>query len=107
MKPLHDMIHNYQKKSKERLLVWTDEGALAFNRIIAEISKNHKIFFPREDCPIILMTDTSDYGIGAYCYQLVDNVEQQVAFISKSLTTAQYKWAIIQKEAYSMFYACT
>jgi len=51
------------------------------------------------------MTDASDYGIGAYCYQLVDNVEQPVAFVSKSLTSAQYKWAIIQKEAYSMFYA--
>jgi hypothetical protein len=60
------------------------------------------MFFPREDCPIILMTDASDYGIGAYWYQLVDNVEQPV---SKSLASAQYKWAIIQKEAYSIFYA--
>jgi transposase InsO family protein len=105
MKPLHDMIHNYQKKTKGRLLVWNDAGALAFDKIIAEISKNHQMFFPREDCPIFLQTDASDYGIGAYCFQLVDNVEQPVAFVSKSLTAAQYKWAIIQKEAYSMFYA--
>ena len=61
------------------------------------------MFFPRDDCPIILMTDASDFGIGAYCYQLVDNVEQPVAFVSKSLTSTQYKWAIIQKEAYSIF----
>jgi transposase InsO family protein len=105
MKPLHDMIQNYQKKTRGRLLVWNDEGALAFDKIIAEISKNHQMFFPREDCPIFLQTDASDYGIGAYCFQLVDNVEQPVAFVSKSLTAAQYKWAIIQKEAYSMFYA--
>jgi transposase InsO family protein len=51
------------------------------------------------------MTDSSDYGIGAYCYQLVDNVEQPVAFVSKTLTTTQFKWAIIQKEAYAIFYA--
>jgi hypothetical protein len=105
MKPLHDMILNYQKKTRGRALVWTEEGITAFDRIIEEIAKNHKMFFPRDDCPIFLQTDASDYGIGAYCYQLVDNVEQPVAFVSKSLTAAQYKWAILQKEAYSMFYA--
>jgi transposase InsO family protein len=105
MKPLHDMILNYQKKTRGRALVWTEEGITAFDRIIEEVAKNHKMFFPRDDCPIFLMTDASDYGIGAYCYQLVDNVEQPVAFVSKSLTAAQYKWAILQKEAYSMFYA--
>jgi hypothetical protein len=53
-----------------------------FDRIIEEIAKNHKMFFPRDDCPIFLQTDASDYGIGAYCFQLVDNVEQPVAFVS-------------------------
>jgi transposase InsO family protein len=105
MKPLHDMIQNYQKKTRGRTLVWSEGGLIAFDRIIAEISKNHQMFFPREDCPIFLQTDASDYGIGAYCFQIVDNIEQPVAFVSKSLTATQYKWAIIQKEAYSMFYA--
>jgi hypothetical protein len=63
------------------------------------------MYFPREDCPIFLMTDACDYGIGAYCFQLVDNVEQSVALVSKSLNDTQYKWSIIQKEAYAIFYA--
>jgi transposase InsO family protein len=105
MKPLHEMIQNYQKKTRGRSLIWTPEGLLSFDKIISEIVKNNKMFFPREDCPIFLQTDASDYGIGAYCFQLVNNVEQPVAFISKSLTSTQYKWAIIQKEAYSIFYA--
>ena len=105
MKPLHDMISNYQKKIRARLLVWTEEGIKGFNDIIAEISKGHTIYFPREDCPIFLQTDASDYGIGAYCFQMVDNVEQPVAFVSKSLTATQIKWAIIQKEAFAIFYA--
>ena len=105
MKPLHDMIQNYEKKTKGRSLVWTEEGSEAFYKIITEIEKNHTMFFPREDCPIFLMTDASDFGIGAYCFQLVDNKEQPVAFVSKSLSVTQYKWAIIQKEAYSIYYA--
>ena len=75
MKPLHDMISNYQKKTRARLLVWTEEGIKGFNDIIAEISKCHILYFPRDDCPIFLQTDASDYGIGAYCFQMADNVE--------------------------------
>jgi hypothetical protein len=62
------------------------------------------MFFAREDCPIFLQTDSSDYGIGAYCFQLVDNAEQSVAFVSKTLSATQFKWAIVQKEAYTIFY---
>ena len=100
MKPLHNMIQNYQKKTKGRTLVWSEEGSIAFGRIIEEIEKNHRMFFPREDCPIFLQTDACDYGIGAYCFQLVDNEEQPVAFVSKSLSSTQFKWSIIQKEAF-------
>jgi hypothetical protein len=38
----------------------------------------------------------SDYGIGGYLYQIVDAKERPV--ISKSLTSTQLKWAIIQKK---------
>ena len=62
------------------------------------------MFFPREDCSIILMTDACDFGIGGYCYQLVDNKEQTVALVSKALNDTQYKWSILQKEAYAIFY---
>jgi hypothetical protein len=57
------------------------------------------MYFLREDCAIFLMTDTCDYRIGAYCFQLVDIVEQSVALVSKSLNDTQYKWSITQKEA--------
>ena len=105
MRELHNMILGYEKKTRGKTLVWTEEGTLAFLQIIKEIEKNHTMFFPRDDCPIFLQTDSSDYGIGAYCFQLVDNAEQPVAFVSKSLNSTQFKWAIIQKEAYAIFYA--
>ena len=54
LKPLHDMISNYQKKTRAKLLLWTVEGTKVFNDIIAEISKGHTMYFPREDCPIFV-----------------------------------------------------
>jgi hypothetical protein len=105
MEALHDMIRNYQKKTRSKALIWSEEGKKSFYQIIAEIEKGNTMYFPREDCPVFLMIDACDYGIGAYCFQLVDNAEQSVALVSKSLNDTQYKWSIIQKEAYAIFYA--
>ena len=57
--------------------------------------------------PIYLHTDASDYGVGAYRLQLADGQETPIAFVSKSLNKAQLLWAVIQKEAYAIFYSCT
>ena len=54
-----------------------------------------------------MLTDASDYGIGAYLYQLIDGTERPIDFISKSLSGPQLKWNTIQKEAYSIFYSVT
>ncbi len=63
MKPLHEMIKNYQKKTRGKAVVWSTEGSSAFLRIITEIEKVHTMYFPRADCPIFLMTDACAYGL--------------------------------------------
>jgi RNase H-like domain found in reverse transcriptase len=57
--------------------------------------------FINDTDPIYLHTDASDFGIGGYPFRLIDGKEVPVAFVSKSLTTVQLKWAVIQKEAFA------
>jgi hypothetical protein len=59
MKALYDMIRNYQKKTRSKALIWSEEGKKSFYQIKAEIGKGNTMYFPREDCPIFLMTDVS------------------------------------------------
>jgi transposase InsO family protein len=56
--------------------------------------------------PIFLHTDASDYEIGGYLFQVVDGKEHPIAFVSKCLSLAQLRWAVIQKEAYAIFFVC-
>ena len=51
------------------------------------------------------MTDTPDYGIGAYIFHIVDNKQLPILSVSKSLQGAQLIWSTIEKEAYAIFYA--
>ena len=55
--------------------------------------------------PIYLHADASDYGIGAYLFQIVDGKDQPIAFMSKSLSGAELRWSTIEKECYAIVYA--
>jgi len=77
-------IHENAIKSKQ--LKWTEEGVSQFNHIKDKVKQFPKLFFINKKDPVILYTDASDFGIGAYLAQVVDRVEQPVAFLSKSLS---------------------
>ena len=64
------------------------------------------MYFMSDTAPITLQSDASDYGVGGYLFQTVDGVNQPIAVVSKSLTSAQLRWSVIQKEAYGIYYSC-
>ena len=67
------------------LFIWTDAAADAFYKIKERIAESPLLYFIHDTVPPTLMTDASDYGIGGYLYQEVDEKKQLVALVSKSL----------------------
>ena len=103
--PLFKMIDH--SASKQTSLKWTPAGETAFTQIQKLIADSPTLYFAHPTAPIILMTDASDYGIGGYLFQVVNNTNQLVALVSKALTSTQLSWSVIQKEAYAIFFCCT
>ncbi len=58
-----------------------------------------QLYFVEENAQIILKTNASQYGFGAYLYQTIDNNKRPIAFMSKTLTKAELNWSTIEKEA--------
>ena len=104
VKPLQDMISDYEA-TKRAKLKWTEETTAAFEEIKQLIDQCPTLYFMHEDAPVYLHTDASDYGIGAYLFQVVDGKERPVQFLSKSLSKTQQRWSTIEKECYSIHYA--
>jgi transposase InsO family protein len=101
--PLHGMLTAY---NRAKVLKWTPELEASFRELQRLISECPTMYFVDPDIPLYLHTDASDYGMGGYLFQIVDNVERPIAFCSRSFSETQLKWSTIQKEAYGIFRSC-
>ena len=104
MAPLHRLLGGYTRGSSHKLK-WDDETDSAFHTIQNSIKNIPTLHFIDPDAPIYLHTDASDYGIGAYLFQLKDGIEYPIAFVSKALHKEQLRWDTPEKECYAIFYS--
>ena len=101
VKPLHSIITPYIKSKK---IEWNSDAVAAFHKIREGVAVCSTMHFLSDTDPIFLHTDASDYGIGGYLFQVDSNgKEYPVAFHSRSLTKAQLRWSVIQKEAFGIY----
>ena len=50
-------------------------------------------------------TDASDYGIGAYLFQVVKGIEHPIIFLSSTFKREQMRWSAADKECYAIVWA--
>jgi hypothetical protein len=100
-KPLYDIAKG---KGKDPLQ-WTEVSSSAYDHLREMVQSIPKLFFVDRSAPVFLYTDACNHGIGAYLYQLVEGVQQPIAFLSKALTGPQTRWSTHEQEAYAIYYA--
>jgi len=102
-KPLHQMLTGYKIKNRNHQLRWTEETIGAFEEVKEMVNSAQKLFFMRDDAEEIhLYTDASQYGIGASLVQIVDNEEQVISLMSRTLNKTQCNWSTIEKECFAI-----
>ncbi len=97
--PLHQLLE------KERKWVWTENRQKAFEILIDKLVNFPILAYPDFSKPFILMTDASDFGIGAVLGQIQDGAERVIAYASKALTSAVRNWHTQEKEAFATIWA--
>eukprot|EP01039_Chlorochromonas_danica_P019586 gene19586-23732_t len=90
VKPLHDMVVDY-KKGKP--LQWTQELKQRYEQVKEEVANCPTLFFLDPEAPVFVQTDASDYGMGAYIFQIIAGKECPTLFVSKSFSKQQQKWS--------------
>lgn len=89
VRPLRDLLKRYDKIFIKE---WPAEATSAFNTVSEAIGHGPSLFFVSDTGRIVLQADASDYGIGAYLYQVIDGKERPSNGIHKSSIT----WTVIE-----------
>ena len=96
------MVVHYQPGA---MLQWTSTSTHAFTKCKDANNNCPTLAFLDINAPITLETDASDYGIGAYLFQTLDDKQVPIAFLSKALSAIQQRWDTPEKESYAIFFA--
>jgi len=99
-KPLRALLSH---SSKGKNLVWNEHAEACFYEARDTVADCPTLYFVDEQAMIVVMTDASDYGVGAYIYQLIDGKEKPIRFFSRSLHGAELNWSTIEQEAYAIY----
>jgi hypothetical protein len=104
VRPLHKVLEGYDKRKR---LIWTPELLKAYEDTKRAISGCPKLYFLDETSPIYLHTDASQYGMGAYLFQVRDGREYPIRFLSKAFDDRMSRWSTIQQEGYAIYFSIT
>jgi uncharacterized protein YaiI (UPF0178 family) len=105
IQPIREMIP--KKASSSSILHWNTNTIAAYETILKAFDNIPTLYFVDPQAEIFLETDACDHGIGAYLYQIVENKQKPIRFLSKALSGAQLNWSTIEKEAYAIYYSIT
>lgn len=94
LSPLYNLLHKNVKYE------WKKEHDVAFNKIKQIMASDSVLAHFDSDAKLILTVDASPTGLGAVLSQIShDGLERPVSYASRVLSTAERKYAQIQREA--------
>ena len=97
LEPIRQLTH------KDAEWKWSKECEASFDKLKQQISDAPVLAYYNPDKELVIQVDSSQSGLGAVLMQ--DG--QPIEFASRSLTSAERKWAQIEKEALSILYGLT
>lgn len=95
-------LHGARKRDK-RKIDWSDEASSAFEQCKENLKNAATLSYPITDAKLGLMTDASDFSIGAVLQQKENNVWKPLGYFSKRLTESQKKYCTYDKELLAIY----
>lgn len=90
---------------KKRKWGWGDAQEKAFQALKEKLTSAPLLARPQFDYPFVLQTDASSTGVGAVLGQVIDSKEQVIAYASRTLTSAERKYSVTERECLAVVWA--
>lgn len=93
------------KKNDKSKIQWSQDASQAFEQCKNGLKMAATLSYPRTDTTLALMTDASNFCVGAVLQQQVNNIWEPLGYFSKKLTTAQQKYSAYDRELLAIYMA--
>ena len=103
IKPLNDLSTTVKDDSQK--LQWNSQAATAFTNIKQALASATLLFHPKQEAPTSIMTDASDYAVGAVLQQYIDQQWCPIAYFSKKLKRSETKYSTYDRELLAIYLA--
>lgn len=90
---------------KDQLFKWSRECKKNFEDVKADLEKAATLAFPDFKKPFIIQTDASGSGIGGVLSQITNEIEQPLAYVSRTLNKAERNYSTIEREALAIVWS--
>ncbi|CAB0020006.1 unnamed protein product, partial [Nesidiocoris tenuis] len=95
----------YKLLKKDSKWQWDDKCDAAFNKIKELVLQHRSLAHYDPALPLRLTVDASNRGVAAILSQHQDNIDQPIAFSSRTLSPAEESYSSIHKEALAIIHA--
>ena len=92
-------------KNDKRLIPWDSEAESAFEQVKSDLANATLLSHPVRDAPTRLVSDASNFGIGASLEQWLDNALKALAFFSREFPSVQQAYSAYDRELTAIYEA--
>ena len=85
--------------------VWGEEQKKAFLKSKEMLLNSSALVHFDPKLPLVVVADSSAYGIGGVLCHLINDVERPICFVSRTLSSAERNYSQLEKEALAMVFA--
>ena len=100
--PLYEYMHN-TKKNDQTPMAWTPEAEQAFEQCKTSLAKATLLSNPSTEAETRLVTDASDFAMGASLEQYIDNIWKSLAFFSRKFSSSQRNYSAYDRELTAVY----
>ena len=93
------------RKNYKRQIPWNSLTEAAFERVKNDLANVALLAYPSQDAETRLVTDASDFGMGASLEQRLDNLWKPLAFFSRKFSPAQRVYSTYDRELTAIYEA--
>jgi len=101
--PLNDLLQGNIKGKTP--IAWTTSTQAAFDECKESIAQAALLAHPEPDAPLAIVSDASDFTVGAVLQQRIGDSWEPLAFFSKKLSGAEKKYGAYDRELLAIYLA--